>query len=60
MRCYYGRVDGQLDDCGRLGVNDCQCLNVLEVKIKELVNFEILGSSLFPLKNLKTRELDNR
>ena len=44
MRCYYGCVDGQLDDCGRLGVNDCQCLNVLEVKIKELVNFENPGA----------------
>ena len=29
VRCYYGRVDGQLDDSRRLGV----CLKVLEVKI---------------------------
>ena len=37
VRCYYGRVDGQLDDSRRLGV----CLKVLEVKIYMLVNFEI-------------------
>ena len=36
VRCYYGRVDGQLDDSRRLGV----CLKVLEVKICMLVNFE--------------------